>query len=260
MLNEIFGRVPCNPFFKKDDVVYIKSMIQQSNEKLAPFKCYNHATLGHISGFIKIDKKLKKYFVNDDSLSGIKLKRFTDSYRTAVEKWRSKIPDETRRTILGSLGVKKNKQWTIGIIKFHHLLGNCILWKPPNNQYSRWTLLLSLSFILFLYLYQRSLVSFWSHLIDFHKWRGGVVTYKLSFRDSCGIKAGTTNAAESMLWNSTTLNSVVSLQKVSPLAKNIHLWIFISVELFKEQIHAKRMVVELEKITFPQRSSFAETV
>ena len=109
MMNEIFGRVPCNPSFKKDDVVFVKSMIQQSNEKLAPFKWYNHATLGHISGFIKIDKKLKKYFVNDDSPSGIKLKKFTDSYRTAVEKWRRKISDKTRRTILGSLGVKKNK-------------------------------------------------------------------------------------------------------------------------------------------------------
>ena len=40
-------------------------------------------------------------FVNDDSPSGIKLKNFADSYRTAVEKWRSKISDETRRTILG---------------------------------------------------------------------------------------------------------------------------------------------------------------
>ena len=63
-----------------------------------------------------------------------------------------------------------------------------------------------------------------------------------------------------MLWNSTTLNSVVSLHKVSPLAKNIRLWIFISVELFKERIHAKRMVVVLEKKTFPQRSSFAGNV
>ena len=36
---------------------------------------------------------MKKYFVTDDSPSGIKLEKFTDSYRTAV----------------GSLGVKKNK-------------------------------------------------------------------------------------------------------------------------------------------------------
>ena len=110
MLNEAFGRVPCNSSEKKDEVVYVKSMIQQSNDKLAPFKWYNHAPLGQISGCIKIDKKLKKYFVTNDSPSGIKLKKFTDSsYRTAVEKWRSKISDETRRTILGSLGVKKNK-------------------------------------------------------------------------------------------------------------------------------------------------------
>jgi len=108
-LNEVFGRLPCNSSFKKDDVVNVKSMIQQSNEKLAPFKWYNHAPLGQISGCIKIDKKLKKYFVSDDSPSGIELKNFTDSYRTAVEKWRSKISDKTRRTILGSLGVKKNK-------------------------------------------------------------------------------------------------------------------------------------------------------
>ena len=59
MLNEVFGRVPCNSSFKKDEVVYVKSMIQQSNEKLAPFKWYNHAPLGQISGCIKIDKMLK---------------------------------------------------------------------------------------------------------------------------------------------------------------------------------------------------------
>ena len=109
MLNELFGRVPCNSSFKKDDVVYVKSMIQQMNEKLAPFKWYNHAPLGHISGCIKIDKMLKKYFVSDEIPSGIKLKKFTDSYRTAVEKWRRKFSDKTRRTILGSMGVKKNK-------------------------------------------------------------------------------------------------------------------------------------------------------
>ena len=109
MLNEVFGRLPYNSSFKKDDVVNVKSMIQKMNEKVAPFKWYNHAPLGQISGCIKIDKKLKKYIVTDDSPSGIKLKKFTDSYRTAVEKWRSKISDETRRTILGSLGVKKNK-------------------------------------------------------------------------------------------------------------------------------------------------------
>ena len=43
MLNEVFGRVPCNSSFKKDEVVYVNSMIQQMNEKLAPFKWYNHA-------------------------------------------------------------------------------------------------------------------------------------------------------------------------------------------------------------------------
>ena len=84
MLNEVFGRVPCNSSFKKDEVVYVKSMLQQSNEKLAPFKWYNHAPLGQISGCIKRDKKLKKHIVSDDSPSGIKLKKFTDSYRTAV--------------------------------------------------------------------------------------------------------------------------------------------------------------------------------
>ena len=109
MLKEVFGRVPCNSSFKNDDVVKVKSMIQQMNEKVAPFRWYNHLPLGQISGCIKIDKKLKKYFVTDDSPSGIKLKKFTDSYRTAVEKWRRKISDETRRTILGSLGLKKNK-------------------------------------------------------------------------------------------------------------------------------------------------------
>ena len=76
-------------------------MIQQSNDKLAPFKWYNHAPLGQISRCIKIDKKLKENFVSDDSPSGINLKKFADSYRTAVEKWRSKISDKTRRTILG---------------------------------------------------------------------------------------------------------------------------------------------------------------
>ena len=68
----------------------------------------NHAPLDHISGCIKIDKKLKK-IVNGDSPSENKLKKFTDSYGTAVEKWKSKILDETRRIILGSLGVKKKK-------------------------------------------------------------------------------------------------------------------------------------------------------
>ncbi len=81
----------------------------QMDEKVAPFRWYNCAPLGHISGCIKMKKNLNKYFVTDDSPSGIKLKKCTDSYRTAVEKWRSKISDETRRTILGSLGVKKNK-------------------------------------------------------------------------------------------------------------------------------------------------------
>ena len=33
-----------------------------------------------------------------------------------------------------------------------------------------------------------------------------------------------------------------------------------SIELFKERIHAERMVVVLEKIPFPQRSSLAETL
>ncbi len=49
MLNEVFGRLPCNSSFKKDDVVKVKSMIQQMNEKVAPFKWYNHAPLGQIS-------------------------------------------------------------------------------------------------------------------------------------------------------------------------------------------------------------------
>ena len=110
MLNKVFGRVPCNYSFKKnDDVVYVKSMIKQSNEKLAPFKWYHHAPLGQISGCIKIDKKLNENFVSDDSPSGINLKKFTDSYRTAVQKWRGKISEETRRSILASLGVKKDK-------------------------------------------------------------------------------------------------------------------------------------------------------
>jgi len=59
---------------------------------------------------IKIDKKLKKYFVTDDSPSGIKLKNLTDSYRTAVEKWRSKISDKTRRTILGYFFGREKEQ------------------------------------------------------------------------------------------------------------------------------------------------------
>ena len=37
--------------------------------------------------------------------------KFTDSYRIAVEKWRRKILDKTRRTILGSFEVKKEKKW-----------------------------------------------------------------------------------------------------------------------------------------------------
>jgi hypothetical protein len=49
MLNEVFGRLPCNSSFKKDDVVKVKSMIQQMNEKVAPFRWYNHAPLGRIS-------------------------------------------------------------------------------------------------------------------------------------------------------------------------------------------------------------------
>ena len=73
------------------------------------------STSWQISGCIKIDKKLKNYIVTtDDSPSGIKLKKFTDSYRTAVEKWRSKVSDETRRTILGSLGVKKRNNGPLG--------------------------------------------------------------------------------------------------------------------------------------------------
>jgi len=59
MLNEVFGRVPCNSSFKRDDVVNVKSMIQQMNEKVAPFRWYNHLPLGQISGCIKIDKMLK---------------------------------------------------------------------------------------------------------------------------------------------------------------------------------------------------------
>jgi hypothetical protein len=49
MLNEVFGRLPCNSSFKKDDVVKVKSMIHQMNEKVAPFTWYNHAPLGQIS-------------------------------------------------------------------------------------------------------------------------------------------------------------------------------------------------------------------
>ena len=50
-------------------------------------------------------KKLKRYFVTDDSLSGRKLKAFVDAYRTALDIWRSEIPEETVWTILGDLGV-----------------------------------------------------------------------------------------------------------------------------------------------------------
>jgi hypothetical protein len=66
MLNEVFGPLPCNSFLKKDNIVvyYVKAMIQQMNEKVVPFKWYNHAPLGHISGCIKIDKKLKNKFCN----------------------------------------------------------------------------------------------------------------------------------------------------------------------------------------------------
>ena len=64
MLNEVFGRLPCNSSFKKDEVVNVKSMIQQMNERVAPFKWYNHAPLGQIAGCIKIDKKLEKIFCN----------------------------------------------------------------------------------------------------------------------------------------------------------------------------------------------------
>ena len=51
MLNEVFGRLPRNSFLKKDDVVvyYLKAMIQQMNEKVAPFRWYNHLPLGQIS-------------------------------------------------------------------------------------------------------------------------------------------------------------------------------------------------------------------
>ena len=38
-------------------VVNVKSKIQQMNEKIAPFKRYNHAPLGQISGCIKIYRK-----------------------------------------------------------------------------------------------------------------------------------------------------------------------------------------------------------
>ena len=63
-------------------------MIQQMNEKVAPFQWYNHSPHGHISRCIKIEKMLKKYFVTDDSppAFGINLKTFTDSYRAALEK------------------------------------------------------------------------------------------------------------------------------------------------------------------------------
>ena len=69
MLNEVFGRLTCNSSSKKDDVINVKSMIQQMNEKVAPFKWYNYAPLGHISGCITIDKKLKKYFVTHDMIA-----------------------------------------------------------------------------------------------------------------------------------------------------------------------------------------------
>ena len=73
----------------------------------------------------------------------------------------------------------------------------------------------------------------------------------LSFRDSCGIKAGTTNAAESMLWNSTTLNSFVSssLHKVSPLAKkhtfmNFHfIWTFQGTNTYIKSVIQEKMQV-----------------
>jgi hypothetical protein len=64
ILNEVFGRIPCNSSFKKDNVVNVKSMIQQMNEKVAPFKWYYHAPLDQISGCIKIDKDFEKIFCN----------------------------------------------------------------------------------------------------------------------------------------------------------------------------------------------------
>ena len=36
ILNEVFGRLSCNSSFKKDDVVYVKSMMQQINEEFFP--------------------------------------------------------------------------------------------------------------------------------------------------------------------------------------------------------------------------------
>jgi hypothetical protein len=44
MLNEVFGRVPFNSSFKKDDVVDVKSMIQQMNEKFSPFKIISNCS------------------------------------------------------------------------------------------------------------------------------------------------------------------------------------------------------------------------
>ena len=46
-------------------------MMQQVDEKFAPFKWYNYAPLGEISGCIKTGKRLKKYFLTDDSSSGL---------------------------------------------------------------------------------------------------------------------------------------------------------------------------------------------
>ena len=64
MLNEVFGRVPCNYLLKKVDVAYIESMMQEMYEKVSAFKWYNHAPLGKISGSIKADKKVEKVFCN----------------------------------------------------------------------------------------------------------------------------------------------------------------------------------------------------
>ena len=77
---------------------------------------------------------------------------------------------------------------------------------------------------------------------------------------SCGFNAGTKNTADRILLKSTTLNSVVSLYIEFPLAKNKHLWGFISDDLFKEHIEAKRKIVSFKKISFPQRKNYPRTV
>ena len=46
-------KVPFNSSLKKEDVVCVKYMMQQMNEKVAPFKWYNHAPFGHMHKMLK---------------------------------------------------------------------------------------------------------------------------------------------------------------------------------------------------------------